>query len=87
LNLSYGVGRRGPLELADLFHAFDVSVTHDKLSHSLELAATVTAELVPAAEKRCDRLTDGRRIPKQRGGIGHTSATAYRFVEIHALGR
>jgi hypothetical protein len=44
------VGRRGPVELADLFDAFDVSVTYDKLSHSLELAATVTAELVPAAE-------------------------------------
>jgi hypothetical protein len=42
--------RYGPVELADLFDAFDVTVTYDKPSHALELAATVTAELVPAPE-------------------------------------
>jgi DNA invertase Pin-like site-specific DNA recombinase len=37
-------------ELAELFDAFDVTVTYDKPSHALELAATVTAEFAPARE-------------------------------------
>jgi hypothetical protein len=40
----------GPVELADLFDTFDVTVTYNKPSHALELAATVTTELVPAPE-------------------------------------
>jgi hypothetical protein len=37
-----------PKELADIFEAFDVSATYDKL----QLAATVTAEVVAENEKR-----------------------------------
>jgi hypothetical protein len=33
-------------ELAEVFHAFDVSATYDKAEARLELSATVTAELV-----------------------------------------
>ncbi len=49
-DLRPALARYGPVELADLFEAFDVTVTYDKPSHALELAATVTAELVPAPE-------------------------------------
>jgi site-specific DNA recombinase len=41
----------GPAELRDLFDAFEVTVTYDKPSHSLELAATIAAGLVPDAER------------------------------------
>jgi site-specific DNA recombinase len=54
--------RYEPADLAELFDAFDVTVIYDKPSHALELAATVTADLVPAPE-RCDRLPGGRRLP------------------------
>jgi site-specific DNA recombinase len=40
----------GAAELADLFDAFDVTVTYDKPSHALELAATITSDLTPAPE-------------------------------------
>jgi hypothetical protein len=40
-----------PEELADIFEAFDVSATYDKPSGRLQLAATVTAELVGEDEK------------------------------------
>ena len=50
-DLRPALARYGPAELADLFDAFDVTVTYDKPSHSLELAATVTADLVPAPER------------------------------------
>ena len=49
-DLRPALARSSPAELADLFDAFDVTVTYDKPSHSLELAATVTAALVPAPE-------------------------------------
>jgi len=44
------LARYGADDLADLFGAFNVSVTYDKPTHTLELAATVTAELVPPPE-------------------------------------
>lgn len=47
-DLRPALARYGPVELADLFDAFDLTVTYDKPSHGLELAATVTAELVSA---------------------------------------
>ena len=50
-DLRPALARYEPAELADLFDAFDVTVTYDKPSHSLELAATVTADLVPAPER------------------------------------
>jgi hypothetical protein len=39
-DLRPALARYGPAELADLFDAFDATVTYDKPSHSLELAAT-----------------------------------------------
>jgi hypothetical protein len=50
-DLRPALARYGPAELADLFDAFDVTIAYDKPSHSLELAATVTADLVPAPER------------------------------------
>ncbi len=50
-DLRPALARYEPAELADLFDAFDVTVTYDKPNHSLELAATVTADLVPAPER------------------------------------
>jgi hypothetical protein len=38
-------------ELADIVEAFDVTVTYDKTNARLELAATITPELVTAKEK------------------------------------
>ncbi|MFY9580960.1 MAG: hypothetical protein WAQ33_16730 [Gaiellaceae bacterium] len=55
------LARYGPVELADLFDAFDVSVTYDKPSHALELAATVTPNSY-RPQKRCNRLAGGRRV-------------------------
>ena len=49
-DLRPALARYGPVELADLFDAFDVAVTYDKPRNALELAATITAELVPASE-------------------------------------
>jgi hypothetical protein len=79
------VGRRGPVELADLFDAFDASVTYDKLSHSLELAATVTAERVPAAETLRPARRRSQNSDIAGAGCGQTSATAYRLVELRQL--
>jgi hypothetical protein len=50
-DLRPALARYGANDLADLFDAFDASVTYDKPTHTLELAATVTAELVPAPER------------------------------------
>jgi hypothetical protein len=50
-DLRPALARYGPAELADLFDAFDVTVTYSKPSHALELAATITSDLVPAPEK------------------------------------
>jgi site-specific DNA recombinase len=49
-----------PVELADLFEAFDVTVVYDKPNRRLELSATVTPELVPESEKpRPDQARSG----------------------------
>jgi hypothetical protein len=50
-DLRPALARYEPAELADLFDAFDVTVTYSKPSHALELAATITSDLVPAPEK------------------------------------
>jgi hypothetical protein len=40
------LARAEPSELAEIFEAFDVTATYDKRNRRLELAATVTSELV-----------------------------------------
>jgi hypothetical protein len=40
-----------PEELAELFDAFDVTAVYDKRSRTLELAATITPELLPEDDK------------------------------------
>ena len=74
-DLRPALARYGPAELADLFDAFDVTVTYDKPSHSLELAATITADLVPAAS---ERLQPPRRRSQNSGiaGAGFEPATS-----------
>jgi hypothetical protein len=47
--------------LADIFEAFDVSATYDKRGGKLQLAATVTAELVEDKEN-----------PERPGGLGNS---------------
>ena len=73
-DLRPALARYGPAELADLFDAFDVTVTYDKPSHSLELAATITADLVPAPE----RLQPPRRRSQNSdiAGAGFEPATS-----------
>ena len=73
-DLRLALARYGPAELADLFDAFDVTVTYDKPSHSLELAATITADLVPAPE----RLQPPRRRSQNSdiAGAGFEPATS-----------
>jgi hypothetical protein len=48
-----------PDALAELLDAFDVEVTYDKANQTLDLAATVTAELVSPPET-LHRLVAGR---------------------------
>ena len=50
-DLRPALARYDPDDLADLFGAFNITITYDKPSHTPELAATVTAELVPAPER------------------------------------
>jgi site-specific DNA recombinase len=73
-DLRPALARYGANDLADLFDAFNVSVTYDKPTHTLELAATVTAELVPAPE----RLRPPRRRSQNSdiAGAGFEPATS-----------
>lgn len=49
-------------ELADILDRFDIEAVYDKPGRTLELAATITPELVPEPE-RTDRPAGGRGIP------------------------
>ena len=84
-DLRPALARYGPDDLADLFDAFNIAVTYDKPTHTLELAATVAAELVPPPE----RLRPPRRRSQNSdiagAGFGQTSATAFRITEIRQL--
>lgn len=60
-------------ELAEIFDAFDVKATYDKLNARLELAATVTPELVTDQEKS-DR-PEGRSLNSVIAGAGFEPAT------------
>lgn len=62
----------GPEELVDLFEAFDVCAVYDKPNHTLELAATVTPELVADNEK--PRPTDARSGISSIAGAGFEPA-------------
>jgi hypothetical protein len=77
-DLRPALARYGSAELADLFDAFDVTITYDKPSHALELAATVTDELVPAPEtlQPPRRRSQGSDIAG--AGCGHISPISLR---------
>lgn len=50
-------------EPAEIFRALDVTVTYDKTSQVIDLAATINPELMgELASNDCDRPEDGRRI-------------------------
>lgn len=72
----------GPDDLADLFDAFKITVTYDKPTHTLELAATVTAELVPAPE----RLQPPRRRSQNCdiAGAGY-GLTSDQYIAVESL--
>jgi hypothetical protein len=42
-------------ELAEIFRAFNVRITYDKNRQVLDLAATITPELLPALLNKSDR--------------------------------
>jgi site-specific DNA recombinase len=73
-DLRQALRRHSPEELSDLFDAFDVTVTYDKPNRSLELAATVTAELTttPETPRPPRRRSQGSDI----AGAGFEPATS-----------
>ncbi len=73
-DLRQALHRYDPEELSDLFDAFDVTVTYDKPTRSLELAATVTAELTTTPE--APRPPRGRSQGSDIAGAGFEPATS-----------
>jgi len=73
-------------ELTKIFDAFDVTVTYDKPNHCLELAATMTSELVT---ERADKNRPGGPsrdcLIAEAAGCGRLSSTEYRFSEVRIL--
>ena len=59
-------------QLADIFGAFDVTVSYDKASQQLDLAATVTPELLPQNDR--DRSGERSRV-LEVAGAGFEPAT------------
>jgi hypothetical protein len=53
-------------QLADIFGAFDVTISYDKTSQQLELAATITPELLP--QNDCDSSGERSRVLEVAGG-------------------
>lgn len=49
-------------ELAEIFRAFDVRITYDKTRQVLDLAATITPELLPALLNESDRPEERSQI-------------------------
>ena len=82
-------------ELAELFAAFDLRIRYDKRDHSAEVSVALIPELleglieveaVKAPETTRPATEAGQRSLSIAGaGFEQTSATAYRFVEMHAL--
>jgi hypothetical protein len=72
------LARYGPDDLADLFDAFNVTVTYDKPTHTLELAATVTADLVPAPERLQPPRRRSQNCDIAGVGFGHISPNGSR---------
>ena len=70
--------RYDPDDLADLFGAFNITVTYDKPSHTPELAATVTAELAPAPERLQPPRRRSQNCAIAGAGLGQISPTASR---------
>ncbi len=68
------LARYSPAELADLFDSFEVTVIYDKPSHSLELVATVAADLVPPPERL--QPPHGRSQNCDIAGAGFEPATS-----------
>lgn len=52
-DLSETLASASPQQLAEIFKAFDVTITYDKTAERLHLVATITPELLP--------LNDGDR--------------------------
>jgi hypothetical protein len=73
-------------ELAEIFEAFDVTATYDKPNCRLQLAATVTPELVPEHEKK-DRPGGRAGAEFRHSGAGsrRNSATGYRITTTRNL--
>jgi hypothetical protein len=79
-------------QLADIFGAFDVTISYDKTSQQLELGATITPELPPQNDR--DRSGERSRVLEVAGaGSGRNPATAlepnivvYRIEESWPLG-
>lgn len=46
-DLSETLASASPIQLAEIFQAFDVTVTYDKAAERLNLAATITPQLLP----------------------------------------
>jgi site-specific DNA recombinase len=67
------LARAEPTVLAEIFDAFDVTATYDKLNRRLDLAATLTSELV-AEHKKNDRPS-GRSRNSVIAGAGFEPAT------------
>jgi hypothetical protein len=59
-------------QLADIFGAFDVTVSYDKASQQLDLAATVTPELLPQNDR--DHSGERSRV-LEVAGAGFEPAT------------
>jgi hypothetical protein len=56
-----------PERLADIFAAFDVTVSYDKARQQLDLAATVTPELLPQNDR--DRSGERSRVLEVAGAV------------------
>jgi site-specific DNA recombinase len=61
-------------ELAEIFRAFDVTITYDKTGQRLDFAATITPELLPDLPNSSDR-PEGRSQINDIAGAGFEPAT------------
>ncbi len=84
LDLRPALTSAGPEELADLFETFEVTAVYDKPNRTLELAATVTPELVPENENP-DRATLGRSGKSSIAGARFVPPSDARILERYRL--
>jgi hypothetical protein len=71
-------------ELVEIFRAFDLTITYDKLGQRLHLAATITPVLLPDSPNDCDRPEGRSQINDIAGErfapMGDLSALVERVV-------